>query len=154
MLKMLHYISFRLNKKNLLRSIPIYIAAILIYFMFGVTGLIITFFLGLFFFLGWIVHSLISMVKDYRLTLRLNRVHYNQADYETLRRENKALLQALESRMENGGRGARQGGVPASSPPPTAARLNANDLEEMKLRYEQEENQEYDRDPNRIARHG
>lgn len=152
-LKILHYISVRFSKKHLIRSVPIYLVAALIAIVFGVKGLMISFFLGLFFFLGWITHSLWGVVKDYRLTLRLNRVHYSQADYETLRRENKALLHAVEARME-GGRGVQPGVRPASSPAPTAARLTRQDIEEMKLRIEEEERQEYDRDTYGSSRNG
>ncbi|MDO3682088.1 hypothetical protein [Paenibacillus ehimensis] len=153
MLKILHYIGLRFSKKYLIRSVPIYLIAALITIVFGVNGLMISFFLGLFFFLGWITHSLWGVVKDYRLTLRLNRVHYTQADYETLRRENKALLQVVEARME-GVRGVQPGVRPASSPAPKAARLSQQDIEEMKFRYEQEEQQEYDRDTHGPSRNG
>lgn len=155
MLKLLHYISLRFNKKNLLRSIPIYGVAAVIGLLFGVKGLATTAFLIFFFFLGWIGHSLWGAIKDYRLTLRLNRVHYSQADYETLRRENKALLQALEARMDDkGGRGVKVGVRPPSPPAPTTARLNPQDIEELRLRYEQEEREEYDRASNGSSRHG
>lgn len=148
MLKSLNYILLRFSKKNMLRSIPIYVAAVLILLLFGVKGLLITFFLTVFFVLGWTAHMLIGAVKDYRLTLRLNRMHYSQADYETLRRENKALLQVIQTRMDvrEGGRGTTTGGAQRTPPAPSSARLNQSDIEEMRNRYAAEE--AIENDPN------
>lgn len=142
MLKLLYYFTNRFTKKNIAKMAAVYAGAILIFLIYGVKGLMTVFFLILFFFLGWISNKLTAAIKDYRLTLRLNRVHFSHVDYETLRRENSALLEALQAHMKGAvrGRGVQGGGYPPSpSTPNTGTRLSHEQVEEMRMRYEAED---------------
>jgi hypothetical protein len=143
-MKFIYYFLERFKKQNIKKSIPIYLFVLLTILFYGVKGLIMTTFIILTFVAGWISKGLWQAIKDYRLTLTLNRVHFSKSDYETLKRENSALLTALESYMKNTdnarGRGV-QGPLRPSNPSTPANRsvMNMNDIEEIRLRYEMEE---------------
>lgn len=155
-MKILYFYLNRFRPKNMFKTAVIYGLGAFILLLWGVKGLVTTFLLIFCFFLGWVIHSGVSAIKDYRLTLRLNRVHYSQADYDTLRRENKALLDALQAQMEarGGGGGAVRGYRPGPAPAPSNTKWDSQRIEELKMRYEAEEAVEFDRDTNRTSRNG
>lgn len=142
-MKILHYFMNRFNKKNLKKTVPIYAFALIILMFYGVKGLMTTFFVALLFIMGWLSHSAYIAIKDYRLTLALNRVHYSQADYQTLKRENMALMDAVQALMNKGGSGGGSKGPlrPVAPPtqPPNRQMYSMEDIEEMRMRYEAED---------------
>lgn len=85
--------------------------------------MLITFFLGLFFFLGWTGKGVYQAFSDWRLTQRLNRVHFAAAEFDVMKRENELLHKALNAYKENGRRvgGAGVRNEPQSSHPPKAS---------------------------------
>jgi hypothetical protein len=132
------YLLSHLSPKKLklfaLKKIPIYLLIVLIFIMYGVKGLMTTFFLALFFFLGWTFKSVYQAFHDWRLTQRLNRVYFSAADYDSMERENKLLHDALNAFKENakrsGGAGVRNDApIPHSVKP----RIDHQAIQEMLL---------------------
>lgn len=128
------------RKTFLYKRLPVYLLAVLILFLFGVKTLIMTFFLALSFGLGWFLKSFISAVKDYRLTLRLNRVHFTHAEYESLQRENRALTEAvLAFQTVRRGAGGAEVARPQAAAPQTVRGFAVEDIKEMVRSFSMEE---------------
>lgn len=84
-----------------LKRLPVYVAFIIVLIVFGVKSAMVMFFMFVSFFLGWTIKGLYQAFTDWRLTQRLNRVHFTQLDYETMERENRLLHEALNMFKEN-----------------------------------------------------
>lgn len=118
-------------KRFLYKRLPFYLVGLFILIVFGVKGLVITFFLVLSFVFGWIAKGVINVVKDYRLAQRLNKVHYTTLEYESLQKQNRALYEAVKAYQEGavGGRGASGVGRPPSSP--SRPRMDHQQIQEI-----------------------
>lgn len=124
----------RFSKKRL----PFYLIGLLIFILFGTKGLVNSIFLFIFFILGWTLNKFVSAVKDYRLTLRLNRVQFNQVDFETMKRERDLALTALKQMTESGEGQKRVKAAPMPTMPSSAQRFGHDDIEEMLRQLQQE----------------
>lgn len=115
------------------RRLPIYLLIILVLSIWGVGTAVSMFFLVVSFFLGWTTNKIISAVKDYRLTLRLNRQHYSTLEYETMKKERDIALKAFEQisagHAKKGVQGARQGNVPAM--PSASPHMRSMDIDHI-----------------------
>ena len=122
-------------KTFMYKRLPIYILALFIFLLFGVKGLVITFFLVVFFVLGWTLNKIYSIVSDYRLAQKINRIHYTTIEFEALKRQNKALYEAVKA-YQDGAVG--RGGSAVVRPPtaPTKPRIDQQQIQEMILQYE------------------
>lgn len=120
-------------KKFTRKRLPIYLLIILVLSIWGVGTAVSMFFLVVSFFLGWTTNKIISAVKDYRLTLRLNKQHYTNIEFETMRKERDIALKAFEQisagYAKKGVQGARQGNVPAM--PSASPHMRSMDIDQM-----------------------
>jgi len=53
------------------------------------------------FFLGKFMEKALSAIRDYRLSLKLDRVHWSQVEYEAIKKERDALRAALSHQAMN-----------------------------------------------------
>lgn len=140
-MKNLYYIFERFRKRNLKKTVIFYLMILTIFLIFGVGGLMIAFFLILSFALGWWTKTIVQIVKDYRLTLRLNRISFTSMEYETMKKERDAFHSAYEAlkKWKLGGRGV------TSPPAPQLSSLfkQAEMEEELKLRMQMEGEKEF-----------
>lgn len=145
MLKTIYYFTHRFKQQNLKKTVPLYLLTALILAVYGVKGLMLSFMIIFFYVMGWMSHKCMAFIRDYRLSRTLDRVHFSQAEFELLKRENKLLFDALQSHMKTNVRDGVGGGVKTgqsrrypTAPPP---RMSREDLEEMELRYRMEEDE-------------
>lgn len=89
--KLKHYVKTRLIY---------YVIALLILLVGGVKSLVITTFIVISFFLGWTVNKMITAFKDYRLTQRLNRIHFTAIEYDQMQRERDLAISAFKTIAE------------------------------------------------------
>lgn len=132
-------ISPRSMKIFAVRKLPIYALLLLVLIVYGVKGMTITLFLGLFFFLGWTFKGMYQAFQDWRLTQRLNRVHFSAVEYEGIKRENDMLHEALNAFKDNG---KRNGGLgrrdDAHAPRPSRSAMDHESIREMILQLREE----------------
>lgn len=114
----------------LLKRLPIYVIGLFILTVWGVKGVVITFFLVLAFFLGWVTNKMVAAVKDYRLTLRLNRNHFTTLEYDTMKRERDLALKAFQMIQGERPVGVKQGGGPAMPRPTVSRQLDPDEIRE------------------------
>lgn len=119
------------------KRLPIYVLGIFILMVWGIKGLMITFFITMAFFLGWITNKIITAVKDYRLTQRLNRIHFTHLEFDTMKRERDMALEAFRQ-IEKGTRGLKA--APTPPMPPSYRNIDPEEIREMARRYIDEEN--------------
>lgn len=100
-MQLLYKMFGRLTKdkvKHYLKTRLIYYVIVLIIFVIGgVKGLVMTTLIILSFFLGWITSKLINAFKDWRLTQRLNRIHFTAVEYEQMQRERDLAIAAFQT---------------------------------------------------------
>ncbi|USG68555.1 hypothetical protein NDK47_27610 (plasmid) [Brevibacillus ruminantium] len=53
------------------------------------------------FFLGKFLEKALSAIRDYRLSLKLDRVHWSQVEYEAIKKERDALRATLSQQAMN-----------------------------------------------------
>lgn len=140
-MKYLYYFFERFKKQNLKKTISIYLSVLMIFLIFGMKGIAMTVLIIFTFFAGWWSKSIFQLVKDYRLTLRLNRVKFTHADYLALQKERDSIFNAYHDLKES--RGGSRGVKSPRAASPTGTKIDHNQIEEMKLRFEQEEQGEY-----------
>lgn len=142
MFQKLYGMTANISKKGIrnwmLRRFPLYLFFAFILLAYGVRGAMMMFLLFLAFFMGWTAKGLFQAIKDYRLTLRLNRVYFSQAEYDTLHRENKILHEALNAFKDaSKGRGGAAAGAPQAATP--RPRFDADQIREMMLQMQGEQ---------------
>lgn len=106
----------RVTKQGLMtflfKRLPIYVLGLIILIVWGVKGLMFTFFVVTAFFLGWIVNKLVSAFKDYRLTQRLNRIHFTAIEYDTMQRERDLAIAAFKEVTEKAAKRVKAAAMP------------------------------------------
>lgn len=107
----------------LFKRLPVYLLGLIILTVWGVKGLMFTFLLITSFFLGWIVNKLVSAFKDYRLTQRLNRIHFTAIEYDTMQRERDLAIAAFQQITEKAAKRVKAAGMP---PTPSMPHHRAN----------------------------
>lgn len=128
-----HFAKF--NAKAFLRRLPIYLLGLMILMVWGVKGLMFTFFVCLAFVAGWLGKTLKAAVADYRLTKRLERVHFTAIEYDTMKRERDMAMQAYMSIRDNKGRGAEVARPPMPPGPPRNATIDPDQIREFVAQY-------------------
>lgn len=139
-LEILHALLYRLTERDvkgfIRKRLPYYLIALLIYLVWGGKGIVITFFMVLAFFIGWVLNGLIRAVKDYRLTQRLNRIHFTAIEFDALKRERDLAMEALRSLRAEGGRGAKAAPMPPRPAAPQSRRFDEDEIREMLAQME------------------
>lgn len=124
------------GKRWMKRRLPVYLAGAIILIFGGIQAAMITFALIVSFAAGWIAKGFIQAVKDYRLTQRLNRIHFTAAEYDTMRRERDMAIEALQA-IQQAQKERRSTGPKAAPMPPSAPaasrRLTPDEIREMIL---------------------
>jgi UPF0716 family protein affecting phage T7 exclusion len=124
------------GKRWMKKRLPIYLAAALILIFGGIQTAMITFALIMSFTAGWIAKGLIQAIKDYRLTQRLNRIHFTATEFDTMRRERDMAIEALQA-IQQAQKERRSSGPKAAPMPPSAPaaprRLTPDEIQEMIL---------------------
>jgi hypothetical protein len=132
----------KVTKQGLLhfltKRLPVYAVGIFILLVGGIKGLMITFLCVMSFFLGWFINKLITAVKDYRLTQRLNRIHFTHIEYDTMKRERDMALDAFRQIDKERTRGLKAAPMPPM-PPSSHNRIDQDEIREMARRYLEEE---------------
>jgi hypothetical protein len=145
MFKKLVYPVAKLSQANLkqfaIKRLPIYILGLIILIVFGVKPLMYTLGLFVFFFLGWIMKGLYQSIIDWRMQLRMNRIHFSQVEYEQLKRENNMLHDALNVFKEHAKTGRGGVGAPMPQAPPPKPRFDPQQMHEMILQMKEENGQ-------------
>lgn len=142
MIKRLYPMLSKITKEQLItfskKRLPIYLIALIILLKFGVIGLMYTFLFTMFFVLGYVSKGLVNLYKDYRISLRLNKVYFNQAEYLSLQRMNEALEKAVKAYQTNGtkGQGPRGAVMPPGGPGPTTRMSHDEIMTMMKQIHE------------------
>lgn len=112
----------RITRQGLIRfaikRLPFYVLGLTILTLWGVRGLMITFLLVLSFALGWIFCKLKAALADYRLTQRLNRIHFTAVEFDSMKRERDMALQAWQELSRERSRGAKAAPMPPTPPGP------------------------------------
>lgn len=121
-----------------LKRLPLYLIFVVVLIVFGVKSAMVMFFMFLSFFLGWTIKGVYQAFNDWRLTQRLNRVHFTQVEYETMERENKLLHEALNMFKENakgrmGGAGVRH---EPQAPRSHSAKMNYDQIKDFMTQME------------------
>ncbi|SFF49393.1 hypothetical protein SAMN04487969_15511 [Paenibacillus algorifonticola] len=120
MMAFLYKLFAKVTRKGLLtfaiKRLPVYLAGLTILMIWGVPGVMMTFLLVMAFFFGWFLNKFLAAIKDYRLTQRLNRIHFTHIEFDTMRRERDMAIQAYQMVMEADSKGRR---VKAAGMPPT-----------------------------------
>lgn len=119
------------------KRLPVYVLGSLILLFYGVEGLVVTFFIVLSFVLGFMTKQILNAVKDYRLSLRLNRVYFSEAEYTTLKRERDVAMAALKLQQEERAEGGRRRATSTTMAP--MARVSQMEIEEMMARMKEGE---------------
>lgn len=118
-------------KRFMYRRLPFYLMGLLILLLFGVKGLVFTFFMIIAFALGWIIKGCLNVVHDYRLAQRLNKVHYSVIEYDSLKRQNKALYEAVKAYQEGAVSSRGASGVGRPPNPPARPRMDRAEIQEI-----------------------
>jgi hypothetical protein len=131
-------IAAKFDKKTFFRKrLPIYGGALLILIVFGVKVFMLMVGLILAFFVGWTCKGLMQAFKDWRLSQRLNRVHFSAAEYEQMKRENAMLHEALQAYKENA-KGRGSAGPSMAQAPPARPRFDPQMVQDMILQMREE----------------
>lgn len=108
-----------------------YVIALLIFLIGGAKALVMTTLLILSFFLGWITSKLINAFKDYRLTQRLNRIHFTAVEYDQMQRERDLAIEAFKTVTRESAELKRMSGSDrATAPRSRQVRFTESDIRE------------------------
>jgi hypothetical protein len=99
------------------KRLPFYLLGLMILLIGGVKAFMMTFLFVFTFTAGWWMNKAINAFKDYRLTLRLNKMHFTSIEYDAMRRERDLALEALKTMTDD----RAQRGRAAPMPPRPAA---------------------------------
>jgi hypothetical protein len=80
----------------MLKRFPLYVLGILILIFGGVKGLAMTLLCLLCLFLGWTAKGAVAAYKDYRLTQRLDRIHFTAIEFDAMKRERDLAITAFQ----------------------------------------------------------
>lgn len=126
MFEWLYQMFGRVTKKGLvaflIKRLPYYLIGLTILMIWGIKGVMFTFFVVIAFFFGWFVNKLMTAVKDYRLAQRLDRIHFTHIEYDTMKRERDLAIQAFQMITE---KAARRVKAAATPPMPSAPSYGA-----------------------------
>lgn len=113
-----------------------YVIALLIFFIGGAKGLVMTTLLILSFFLGWVTNKLINAFKDWRLTQRLNRIHFTAVEYDQMQRERDMAIEAWKTvTREAAASERRNGSDQARGRQPRQVRFTESDISEYMAQH-------------------
>ncbi|NOU81543.1 hypothetical protein GC101_22020 [Paenibacillus sp. LMG 31459] len=132
-----HFAKFSI--KAFLRRLPYYAGALIILMIWGVTGLMFTFFVIMAFVVGWYGKALKAAVADYRLAKRLEKVYFTQIEFETMKRERDMAMQAYMTMRDERGRGVKVAGVPPMPPGPRHNTVGPDQINEFIAQFEGEQ---------------
>jgi hypothetical protein len=122
-----------------LKRLPIIVVGTITLLVFGVKGLVTMTFMALAFVLGWTLKGAVQAYKDYRLSQALNRVHFNQMDVQTLRRERDLALAAVKAYQESTtGRGGPMRSPATMGAAPDRRRMSEDDKRQILASLESE----------------
>lgn len=119
-----------------------YVIGLIILLIGGVKGLVMTTLLILSFFLGWTTSKLINAFKDWRLTQRLNRIHFTAVEYDQMQRERDLAIAAFQTVTKEAAASERRSGSDlARGRQPRSVRFTESDIREFMAQNGMEEQQ-------------
>lgn len=117
--------------KFIIKRLPIYLLGLFILLIWGVKGVVFTSFVVIAFFLGWTLNKVVSAYKDYRLSQRLDRIHFTQIEFDTMRRERDLAIAAFKEVTEKAARRVKAAATPPMpSMPQHRATFTHEDIQE------------------------